>query len=294
MDDASTQPAIARAAPEQSPKERPYRISGAHQEDLRRFFREGFLRFGQSSNFGAQIERLSMYGVHARPCRKCGGDPERNIPGTGFVTDGKEFKEYLKAARLFDASVDLQTWLDRHNSTRFERDDDGNLRAVRLVNGEITCGDCSGTGWKSGARRRSRGPITARPTSVTQHYARPPDVVSEVNIAWIGLMSRRIEAVRALSPIAAETLREYFDPAGGSPAVLWHLTPAGRTMLRGNGRKLPQKQFFENLRDEQKMKPTDKRARQFKAADEQARELLDEMHRVWGIVVGDVREVEPT
>lgn len=247
-----------------NPKPKRHRIRAPHQEDLRWYFSTGIRQFEQGSSFGAQIERLCLYGEHARPCKDCGGDPKTNRPGSGFILDSKEWREKRALAWLLDKRL--------------------------AIPGDITCQSCKGKGWISGARRRNRGPLTAKPTHSSVRGNGVPETGGSASMARLGMVSRWINRVREMSPIAASALELYFDPSGGSAGCLWGLTPAGRKMLGENGHKLPERQFFENLRDAHYRNPTDKRRRQFEAADRQARELLEHMHEVWCRAVGDVEE----
>src|SRR5690606_41194064 len=93
-------------------------------------------------------------------------------------------------------------------------------------------------GWIGGPSRRNRGPLTAKPTHSSVRGNGVPETGGSASMARLGMVSRWINRVREMSPIAASASELYFDTSGGSAGCLWGLTPAGRKMLGVNGHKL--------------------------------------------------------
>ncbi len=235
--------------------------------DLRWYCRSGGFGVFAPSSTGALMAQLDMFARVAIPCTACGGDPATNKPGCGFITRkvvGRPPTEYERA---------MLALLDLHPGETLPPDPD------------TECTKCGTYGWLFGKKRPpSGGAITARPTGSSKHNSAGVSV-SDGNITRLGLVSRRLAAVQAVAPAARWALEAYHAPDGGDPGALWHLVPAGKTMLKTNPHKLPPAQLFANVRAEQAERPSEKRAKLIAAATEQATELYAASCRTWNSVV---------
>lgn len=236
-------------------------LDQADADDLRWYFRVGGLAMFSSSTMGPMLEHAAMAGSHARGCRSCGGDPVRNIGGTGW-TVGKR----PRAAKLTATELELAKWAR------------GKYRQQFLA--DTPCRKCSGTGWRPAGRRVvPRARQTARPTGSSIKKSSGPSVTVN-NLEVLAIVGRRLDQV---GPKHAATFMAYFDEEGGSLLGLWELTPAGKTLLRRNDTGLDPVRFFENQRIDQERHQDAGRKAAFEAADEQAGELLSRASRAWNL-----------
>lgn len=250
-------------------------ISATDEADLRWYFASGRRQIEGRSNFGAMLDRLEHFGIHARPCLKCGGNnavldadgntvtPEKD--GSGFVWSTKEWKnrEMLRKLGLLKGNI-ADAW-----------------------QGDLVCKTCRGRGVVPGKRRggSSRGWLTMKAKG-TPPSATEADTGGDASLARLGYVSRLLDRVKAVSPAAHQLLEAFYSPGGESEACLWHLTPAGKTMLRRNSENLPERQFFANERNRQAENPNTERKLLFQAADHQAADLRVHMVRTWCEVRG--------
>lgn len=261
-------------------------VSRDDQELLRWYYRTGGLGHDTASATARAIALLEQRRRVAVACRRCGGDPATDRPGTGFVDSATG----RAPERPSEGQTDLLALLE--------------IELPQL--GDAVCPSCGGRGWRVGARSVGRarqiaalvpplspfrlrrtgapGTPTAWPTSASHEGQAAAVERSVVSLARLGEVSRRLRAVREggeLGRLCELALEAYFSPDGGSIAALWHLTPAGRTMLRHNPHKLSPAQLFANLRNEQRDKRNPSRQAQFDAADEQSRALLARACSAW-------------
>lgn len=243
-------------------------ISGTDEADLRWYFSVGRRQLDGKSNFGAMLERLEQFGTHTRPCKKCGGkaatfgdegemiSPEKN--GSGFVwsSDDWERRKTLKRLGLLKGSM-ADAW-----------------------NGDLVCEYCKGRGVVKCRRSGSSGWSAMKVKKVTSAPV-DADTGGDASLARLGYISRLLDRVKSVSPRAYAILESFYSPGGESEACLWHLTPAGKTMLRRNDQGLPERQYFANERNRQAENPNTERALIFKAADSQAHLLRSHMAEVW-------------
>lgn len=259
---------LTGASPPASASQEPPRPIDPYEEgELRWYFEHGVARLEQSSNTLDQLERLAFYFHAARPCRACGGKWARvaadgtvlqvEVPGTGFITSTEEWRQRRALARLLGHELKLP--------------------------GDATCQKCGGTGWRPGGKRRARGPITARPTGSSVKGNGAPSTGGNDSLRKLGRLDGQLARLRRADPEAYATLEAYYCPAGVEMKLtsLWHLVPAGKTMLRGNDAGLTPRQFFENLSERQQKRPDPNRHLQFQAADRQAREKLEQAQHAW-------------
>lgn len=245
-------------------------IPASDAEDLRWYFRTGGFGVFAQSPTAALLARLELFGRVASPCQRCGGDPERWTSGTGFEASRDEAPP-TEQQRAYLEMLEIE------------------VPDMLPPAGDRLCRDCEGRGWTLPRyRAHSTAPLTARP-SASKKWDQAGGVEVDVSdLARLGKVSRRLSAVRAHEAEAPILLaiEAYYSPDGGSLGALWHLVPSGKTMLRTNPQRLPPAQFFANLRAAQSVKPTQKRAAQFKAAEEQAFELFGACGRLWNEIGG--------
>lgn len=239
-------------------------IPASDSEDLRWYFRTGGLAVFAQSPTAALLARLEMYGKLARPCERCGGDPDRWTGGSGFEAS-KAPSAPTEKQREFLALLELEV-------------------PELIAMGDRVCRGCDGRGWALPRfRTHSTAPLTARPSMSTKWREAGGVEIDATDLARLGRVSGKLSGIRARQGEApfAGALEAYFSPDGGSIGALWHLVPSGKTMLRTNPQRLPPQQFFANLRAAQAEKPNDKRRSQFEAAEQQASELFAGCGRLW-------------
>ncbi len=261
-------------------KDSPPRPIERHEiEQIEWYFEKGIGRLERHANSVDLMEAASFYALAARPCRACGGKWQRIAAdgtvlqeeqgGTGFITSAKEWREKVKLARLLDCDLDLP--------------------------GDAECKKCDGRGWvKGGGMRRRRTPpedryqwidgrITVNFTGSSVHGNGAPDTGGDDNLRKLGRLDRLMAQLRRRDPEDYSVLDDRYSPAGKEMKLtaLWHRTPAGKTMLRGNSMGLSPRQYFENLSQRQQKRPEANRKLQFDAADRQSEALLLKAQRAW-------------
>ncbi len=265
----------ANSSERKTPK-RLARLTREQESDLRFYFEHGVDRLESPSNMAAQLERAEFYFTHARPCLECGGtravfDDDGNtitaeLPGSGFVTSSADFKMRRQVAKLVGAEFELP--------------------------GDLTCPKCNGRGWVDGPKSNAHGPLTARPSGSSVQGSGVPDTGGNDSVARTGKLDRQLAILRRQDHRLYAALASRFSPQGYERGIssLWHLTPAGKMMLRGNGMGLPERQYFENLSDrltrEQDSKKSAKLANQIEAANDQAERLEQEAIDAWQAALG--------
>lgn len=264
-------------------------LSATDAADIRWYFQSGGLDQFSVSSMAGMLARAELFAFTARPCERCGGSIAKWIAGSGFEcskTIGRAPTDY-EAALLKILEIDL----------------DGLLPPA----GDKVCRDCDGRGWTLAQRyRHSNAPLTARPTgsSIKSGIGGSIDL-DGADLVRLGAVTSRIAAARAIHSQAQDVLRAFyapnavlqFDSSGKEKAVridgtllaLWHMVPAGKTLLRQNGLKLPPAAFFANERSRQTDAPTAKRDSQFKSCDAQAAELLSDVCRAWNTARAECR-----
>ncbi len=252
-------------------------LRSSDADELRRYFRQGGLSVFNGSPTASLMSRLSMYGHTARPCEACGGNPARWIGGSGFVASKQKPRELSPKQAALLAALDIFV------------PGDGLLPPAE----DTVCRACEGRGWSLPKFRTSnnRGAMTvgftARPTGSSKKGGQGSAIdVNESDMALMGKVSGRLDRVRHAQgeTPAAMVLERYYSQDGGTLGAIWELTPSGKTMLRHNPQRLPPTQLWQNLRNEQSAKPTDKRRKQFETADEQAEAMLRASCVIWNEV----------
>lgn len=229
-----------------------------HAKELRGYMRGGGGARGEASTFGAQMDRVALYAHHAVPCDEC--------EGRGFVASKPDRRPVSETQRM------MLEWLDI------------NCPDLPPMLDRI-CPECDGCGYYVRFRSASHGPLTARMTGSSVRSKLGGSYCPDAADLIVG---SRLTGVGNLHMASRHALEHYYAPNGNNWVALWHLTPSGKTMLKGQkDARLRHREAFANLIDEQSRKPTANRKFQFNAADEQARELLTLARRIWNYVVGD-------
>lgn len=228
-------------------------------QDLKWYFRVGGLAMFSSSTMGPMLERASLFGAHARGCRACGGDPKRDIGGTGW-TIGKRPRASVPTA----TEIAIARW--------------GKGIYRQQLFADEPCRKCSGTGWRPAGRRVvPRALQTARPMGSSVKKAGGPSATVK-HLEVLAIVGRRLDQIGTDD---AATFLAYFDEEGGSILAVWALTPAGKTLLRRNSTDLDPVRFFENQRLDQETHRDSGRQALFDAADEQAGDRLRRASFKW-------------
>lgn len=230
-------------------------ISASDAADLRWFFKSGGLDQFSESTFGIQLERAHLFAVGVRKCPRC--------KGRGFVASKKDWREPSRTEAL------LLKW---ENSPR--------KRLPPVLDRQ--CPKCECSGWVMRARNYGRGgPVTVRPTGSSKSGSTGASIdPGDANIARLGSVTGRLAAVERHGSVFREALEAFYSPGGGALG-LWALVPAGKTLLKRNGQRLPPRQFFENERQDAQAKHDKQRVALFETADAQADELLSLAHGIW-------------
>lgn len=245
-------------------------ISLDHADELKRHFRIGGLEAFAKSTASGMLERAKLFSAGTKPCVRCGGhistgdnDPEHG--GTGFIPSGsKRCKEVSERqmALLAVMGIDVKTI---------------------PISCDEACPDCNCRGWVVSPKQHADGPITARPMgSSVKHEPTAP--MMDVDLHTLAICARRLELADVLFPRASMAITAYYESGGGA-GMLWHLTPAGIKMLKGNSRGLPPQAYFDSIRAAQEQNRDKNKAVQFKAADDQSNDLIATASRAWNAVV---------
>jgi hypothetical protein len=221
--------------------------------DLRWYFGAGGSDQFRASTMGAMLYLAELYAFRTETCGTC--------DGCGFVASSKERRAITEYQAMLLGLI-------------------GEAATLSLPPlADQQCHRCLGMGYtvRRGTSSRSTQ-VTVRETGSSIPTGGADCMPVDANIARLGLVSSRLSK---LPQLAAMALEAYYSPGGESLLALWELTPAGKTMLRGNGMSLPARQFFANRRAEQEMDFRGDRAAQFSEADTQSEELLRATCRAW-------------
>lgn len=250
-------------------------ISTDDASDLRTHFRLGGLDSFSKSTSGGMLARAELFSCGTKPCVRCGGhistgDGDIEHGGCGFIpSQDKARKEVSRKQAELMAMIDID------------------ISTIPASADEV-CPDCNCRGWVL-AGTRPTGPLTARPMG-SSVKGEPMCPMADVNLQTMAICSRRLGLADSLFPLASPAITSYLEP-GGCVGLLWHLVPAGKTMLRKNKNDATPQMFFASMRVAQDMNHNKNVAIQFLAADEQAAELLSVASRAWNAVVANEREI---
>lgn len=262
-------------------------ISPHHADDLREYFRDAVAYFSAPSTMGAQLERAMFFSHVMKPCVKCGGDVKKWKPGTGFVSSAKDYQQHQLLVRLGvlqkGEALPGDTPCPKCSKPDRRGDDPGQFGELGA---DILKARPWAPGWVPGSKRH-KAP-TAQITGSSKHGTGVPDTGGTDAMERYGRTDRLLAKVRRTEPGAYVVAERWFSPGGETLVALWDLTPAGKTMLRGNAHDLPAPIYFDILRDRQSKQRDFTREMQFKAADDQAQKLYDAMAEVVVLVAGAI------
>lgn len=173
----------------------------------------------EASSFGAQLERLATMGAGAAPCRRCGGKPKQDLPGSGVVVAPRyraRHRAYLEQERKAWAAVGQKppkgasppwAWCD-------------------------ACPQCKGMGWViRQRRRRGHGPVTVNPTGSSKHGILASGIPVH-GCEMTGRMGSWLAELRHDHPREADAVETYYGPGGGSLSALLPLVGPGPSRHR--------------------------------------------------------------
>jgi hypothetical protein len=259
--------------------------------DLKRYFRLGGIESFSRSPLGGILENSERMSRGTRPCVRCGGyenkgtrtevdalgnevevvDPTPDRGGCGFVpSQSKRNREVSRKQAEFLSLLDLEI---------------GDVQGAA----DEPCPDCGCHGWVVTGKRRS-GPLTARPTGSSIH-GEPDGSGIGLDLLVLSVCGKRLRLAEVLFAGTTEVLAAFFE-SGCSISGAWHLTEAGKKMLKKKIFCETPTEFFERQITEQGEKPNQNRAAQFAAADTQASELLSAASRAWNAAVNHETEVD--
>jgi len=223
----------------------------------------------ERSSYGPFMDQLLRTAGGSKACPDCGGH--------GWVAS----KKYARARKegMTDRQRDLL-----HLIEVFET-------RVALPAFDRMCLKCNGRGViERDTKHRVGGKVTARCTgsSVSPFRLHTNPVEGEwlYSVSWA---HRKVEALAMADPWAVHVLETFFCDSSDwckclesrDLTALWHATPAGKMLLRGNGTNLRRDEYWQNLKHEQVQKRSVKLERQFAACQEQAGEVWDKAVLSW-------------
>lgn len=247
-------------------------ILADHACELRQYFRTGGIEsFGKSTAAG-MLARAELYSHGTRPCLRCGGyaptsddDPVPERGGCGFVPSNSR-----RSREVSQKQAELLTLLG--------------IEASEVpAAADMPCPDCGCRGWIV-TGRHAAGPLTARPTgSSVRHEPQVGDTDTDLQI--LSVCGRRLERADRLLPVTSAALSAFLEPDSKGLTGLWHLVPAGKTLLRRNVKGLAPTQFFDVERLAQESNKSPQIARVFDTCNDQSRELLNAAGCAWNAAV---------
>jgi hypothetical protein len=235
-------------------------------DQLRDYFRLGGLARFDKSPMANMLANAEMFSAYLSPCIYCGGkrhkdDPSLDTGGTGFVGDTTKWTPAMfkringMLSRMGMNGVDVHSGID--------------------------CPVCKCSGWvTTGGRKKSGQEITARPTG-SSAPGNGNDNGIDVALGTCAFVERILDRADVLFVHTTPVLASCYGTQNYGPIGVWHMTPAGKTLLKRNGKDKDPVIFFIELRTEEDGKRTKILSEQLKAADEQARAAIDTAHRAW-------------
>lgn len=238
--------------------------------DLKWYFRSGGITNLTGSNWGAALEKLSMFAYGCAECEDCGGSRKKKIPG-----DGLERKR--RTEQPTDEQSKLLALIDEKLAKKI-------AAAAPELTGEW-CTSCAGRGMiPRTSRTNLHGSPTARPTGSSKK-GRGGREADHGDLARLGSVTRRLSKLDEEHPGAADVLELYYGPDhDGTTVPLYQLVPAGRTLMKRNGQRLQWRQFFENELKDARDKNDAQRLALFEEAKRQAGELYRAACQAWNSV----------
>ncbi len=240
-----------------------FRVRIHQARKLRTYLRGGGLtRAAGGSNFGAQLERVARYSVAARPCPRCAR--RRRVVGQASA----------RVTALF-AACGLTVEEARVMFTRLAPEP------------HHACKRCRGEGWVMRRAKRTDEGLTARPNATNQPRSAGGHQMDDIALELLGRIARWLAEVGQEDYRASQALQAYYGPDGGDLLVVWHLTSAGKTLLKRRGQSPKPRDAW--LAEQRRLKrggfTYHQRDRLIEGADAQAKRLLESAASLWNDVV---------
>jgi hypothetical protein len=234
---------------------------------LRLYFKLDGLSNFTKSPMGGMLERADMFSPIYKPCVYCGGhvskgDGDLDIGGTGFLARTAKW-----SSRKRDAYIGIASNLDD------ESDYD-------IVDG-ADCLVCGTRGWRQTSRHKSKDDLTAQPRKDGGIHRSSSSMNVDVQVGTCAIVSSIIDRADVLFPLTTVALASIYGKNNCGTIGLWHITPSGKTLLRGNSRNLIPEAYFVEVRASNDGDRKKNIAAQLKSADEQATWLKDQACRAW-------------
>lgn len=277
------------------------RIPIEHAKVLRWYFGENQIAgIAIASDMGVMLERAALLAIRLSPCRHCGGDPAKDIPGSGSCPRKGSYRSAIKAWHMAEAKQAKAIYCETRADQQRLLDvacgllDDGSPPPKTVCGEDLgselpdwltkQCPKCQGTGMRERRQNNRGGAVTARPTGSSAHGN--PDAMHAIDETALELWSRtnrQLEEVCSESALARVALGMYYGPNGGSAGCLWRLTEAGDEFLatEPNPHKIPPDKLLENARQHHEQEPTPSRTALFSRMARECAEVWDHACAVW-------------
>lgn len=233
---------------------------------LKDYFRLGGLARFEKSPLATQLYRAEMYASNIAPCLYCGGtrhseDPSLDVGGAGFI---------MMLSSLTPTML-----------SRVKREIGREAASTIQLTDGVDCPVCNKTGWVVTSRRKSGGEqLTAKPNGMASP-GMTHDSDIDVALGTCAFVARIIDKADVLFPMTTTVLASCFGPVNYGSIGVWHLTPAGKTLLRRNSTYKDEVLFFVGLKNEAEAKCDKTLSAQLKAAETQASAAIDAAYKAW-------------
>jgi hypothetical protein len=260
-------------------------IDSDHATELRSYFRTGGTDKFSRSTASGMLDRAELYSAATRPCERCGGHVHK---GTWVETDGAGNQTEVTDPIPDQAGCGFVPSGSKRNKAVSQK----NAELLALmgietdqvpISADEVCPDCRCHGWVV-CGVHAVGPLTARP-SMTAHHGEPVAPNMDIDLHIAAICGKRLERADVLFALASGALSSFYYPGSLGIGSLWHLTPAGKKMLKGNSTNTSPEQFFAARRVAQESNKDPNVSRQFAACDEQAKAIMSAACRAWNAVV---------
>jgi hypothetical protein len=234
---------------------------------LRLYFKLDGLSNFTKSPMGGMLERADMFSPNYQPCTYCGGhisigDDDEDVGGIGFLVNVAKWNKKIRKSYNGIAS-------NRCDGTQYTIEDGSD------------CVACGTRGWRQTNRHRAKGELTAQPRKDSGVHRDSVSMNVDVKIGTCAIVSSIIDRADVIFPLATTTLASIYGRNNYGTLGLWHLTPSGKTLLRGNSKNLIPEAYFIEVRTANEEDKKKNVAAQLSLADEQAKWLKEQACRAW-------------
>lgn len=258
-----------------SPIEHLERFDGVIDRDdidqLRLYFRLDGMSSFTKSPLGGMLDNAMLYSPNYRPCVFCGGKRH------GVNEDGTAIGEDIGGRGFL---VNVAKW-SKDKRERYEK------RAKGKCDGEshpivdnADCVVCGTRGWIRTSRFYSKSKLTAQPRADAGIH-RETSLNVDVQIGTCAIVGSILDRADVLFPLSTAALASVYGRDNYGSIGLWHLTPAGKTMLRGNSENMQPELYFANVRNKNHDQKSKNVTAQLELADEQSEWLIKTAKRSW-------------